>query len=248
MTLGVLYCIVLLIYLVILNFILNLFKIQSPFHWFPVVLNIVAYIAAGLFFGAGGISYKDEHFVIKKSGNPVIYTYFLNPVGKTVPEVERILQAKHKENGYRKGHIIRILIFMGIGLAIVIAGYLIKPLLLASLVTYPVAVITGLVCSLTAAEESFIDDAVGTRWRECVCPHCKAICDPYVSQTSNFKSSDVLYTYTTTETDRYTDGYNTVYVEREQEHLGVKNISSWSSTYYCVRCKKSFTKHKHHTS
>lgn len=249
---GILFLLALPVYLVILSFVLNIFSIKDSFHWLPLILNAVCFSIVGAFLGVSFDYMKERHFLIchkyKNTGWEESYHFFLDPYGKTVSEIDVALNSKYKENGYRKKHRIRIFVFWVLGLIILfIAYHFINRAFISSLVTYPIALIMALIFSSSISEETYLDN-VASHWKECVCPKCHAICNYYSAKTSDYKKSSSIYTYTTQTTDKITDGYNSVYVEREQQRLGVKNTSSWKKTYYCERCKSYFTKEESYTS
>jgi hypothetical protein len=53
--------------------------------------------------------------------------------------------------------------------------------------------------------------------------------------------------YTTTTTDKYTDGYNTLYVDRTHVGVAQNEETSWKENHYCTRCKHSFSKSNGYT-
>ena len=243
---GILFLLVLPFYSLILSFILNIFKIQANFHWLPLIINAICFSFVGAMLGVSYDYFKEHHFLIchkyKNTGWEDEYSFFLEPYGKTVSEIALALNTMYKENGYRRKHRIRIIVFWALGLVILFIAYFINPLLISSLVTYPITLLSALVFSSSISAESYLDKATFSEWREYTCPNCHAVCSRFGAKTSDRKEKSSIYTYTTKVTDKITDGYDTAYIEREQQHLGVKNTSSWKETYYCKKCKTSFSK------
>ena len=249
---GILFLLVLPIYSLVLSFILNIFKIQANFHWLPLIINAICFFAVGAFLGVSYDYFKERHFLIchkyKNTGWEEEYSFFLKPYGKTVSEINVALNTKYKENGYRKNHRIRIVVFWALGLVILLIAYFINPVLISSLVTYPVTLLSALAFSSSISAEDYLDKATFPEWKEYLCPNCGAICSRFGAQISDKKEKSSIYTYTTKVTDKITDGYNSANIEREQQRLGVKNTSSWKETYCCERCKTSFSKDNSYTS
>ncbi len=248
---GILFLLALPIYLLILSFVLKIFNIQAHFHWLPLIVNAACFSFVGAMLGCSYDYLKERHFLIcheyKNTGWEEEYSFFLDPYGKTLPEIEAALNSKYRENGYRKKHRIRVFVFLTLGLIILLIAYFIHSALISSLVTYPIAMIVAFIFSSSISAEPCLDK-VAHKWKECICPKCHAICKYFDSKTSDYKKTSSVYTYTTQVTDKLTDGYNNVYIEREEQRLGVKNTSSWKETYYCKRCKSHFTKEESYTS
>jgi hypothetical protein len=141
---------------------------------------------------------------------------------------------------------VRIAIFWAIGIVIVVIARFMNPVLNGALVTYPIVLILGLLSSLSISEEQYLDE-VASRWKECICPSCRSICSYYKGQISDQKDKSNVYSYTKNVTDKITDGVSTVYLEREQQRIGVEHVSTWKETYYCEKCKSHFSKDKRYT-
>ena len=243
---GILFLLALPIYLIILSIVLNVFNIEVYYHWLPLAVNAVFYFIVGAFLGVSFDYLKERHFLIchkyKNTGWEDEYSFFLEPSGKTVSEISVALNSKFKENGYRKKHRIRISIFWALGIIILLIAHFVNPVLISSLLTYPIALISALIFSSSISAESYLDEHYTSQWKECVCPNCHSVCSPFRSQISDKKESSSIYTYTTNVTDKITNGYDSAYIEREEQRLGVKHTSSWKETYYCERCKTRFSK------
>ncbi len=244
---GILYVLILPVYLLLLSFVMNIFNIESAYHWLPFVVNAVCFLIVGAILG-NSYDFTEHHFLIHEVINKKdYYKYFLDPVGKTEKEVTALVYAKYKENGYKKKHIIRVIIYMVIGLGIIVAACFISSKLVSSLITYPLIFISALIFTNTPAflASTYLDE-VESEWEKRLCPKCHAICRR--KEDTDFENSETLYTYTTNVTDKITDGYNTAYVERTVQRLGVKSTSSWTENYYCEKCKSHFSKKQSNTS
>ena len=248
---GILFLIALPIYLLLLSLVLNIFNIEAHFHWLPLVVNALVFSFAGAILACSFDHLKENHFLIchkyKNTGWEDEYSFFLTPYGKTVSEIQSALNDKYKENGYRKNHRIRILIFWAIGIIILVIAYFINRALISSLVTYPLTLIFAYICSSSISAENYLDEVTASKWKESICPGCNAVCNPFDAQISDKKDTTSIYTYTTTVSDKITDGYNSAYIERDEQRLGIKKTSSWKETYYCERCKKRFSKDVNYT-
>ena len=257
---GIIFCIILPVYLLLLKFVSNLFKIQGLFHWFPIVVSVLAFLFVGAMLGSS-IDYNEIRFLQKQTltGHPSIegkvqYWHFLDPIGKTKNEIKSELDKRFKEKNYQKKGLIKIAIYLTIGLIILIVGCFINNFVLNALVAYPAIIIISFTTysptadsflnKLFRSEKAYLDQII---WPDCICPKCGALCDPDVTKTSNKKSVSWDSIYTTTTTDKYTDGYNTLYVDRTHVGVAQNEETSWKENHYCTRCKHSFSKSNGYT-
>ena len=259
-SLGIVFCIAIPIYLLLIKFISNLFKIQSTFHWFPIVASVLVFLFAGAMIGSS-IDYNELHFLQQKklTGHPSIegkiqYWHFLDPITKTKNEIQDTLNKKYKENNYQKKGLTKIAIYLTIGLIILIVGCFINNFVLNALVAYPAIFITSFTIYKPSAEsylnsifpskKGYLDQII---WSDCICPKCGALCDPDATKTLDKKSVSWDSTYTTTTTDKYTDGYNTLWVDRTHTGVNQNEKTSWKENHHCTRCKHSFSKSNGYT-
>ena len=255
----VIFNILLPVFLLLLRFVCYIFKIKTTFHWFPLVVCGACFLYAS-FVMCASTDYRELHFLQKRTltGHPSIegkvqHWYFCDPIGKTQNEIQKILDKRFSENNYLKKGRIRLAIGLSIGLVIIIVACFINKLLLNALVTYPIMILFTFLYYAPSADlylntlypkASFIG---AIEWQDCICPKCGALCDPEATKKSDDKSSTWGSTYTTTVTDKYTDGWNTLYVERDELRSATNHSRSWKENHYCTKCKHSFAKSQGYT-
>ena len=253
-TMSILFNIAQPVFLFLLWIVCRLFKIEGTFHWFPLVASGVFYLIAG-FLVSHSTHYSESRFLQKKTltGHPSIEGkvqrwYFCDPIGKTKAEILQILEVRFSENNYLKKGRIRLAISVGIGLVVCVVAVFANKLCLNALMTYPLMILITLLSYGPSADDYL--DAVfpqatyisAINWPDCICPNCGALCDPSATVVSDKRHSSTLGSYTSTSTDKYTDGQTTIYVEREEVRPSVHTSSSWKENHQCLRCGKTFFK------
>ncbi len=197
----------------------------------------------------------ESRFLQKKTltGHPSIEGhvqrwYFCDPIGKTKDEILTILKKRFEENDYLKKGRIRLAIAVGVGLVVCAVSIFVSKVCLNALVTYPIVILFTLL-NYGPSADSYLDTVFpqatyisAINWPDCICPECGVLCDPRATVVADKRHSSTLGTYTSTSTDKYTDGETTIYVEREEERPSVHTSSSWTENHQCPRCGKKFFK------
>ena len=94
---------------------------------------------------------------------------------------------------------------------------------------------------------SSLFESVNPNWSDFVCPSCKklALCYDY---TKSRNVSHSLGSTTSTVTDKYTNGYDTIYVDRQETSYHINENTSTCYVYRCKCCKKTKERYTYYTT
>ena len=253
---GILFDLALPVFMLLLWIVCFIFKIESGFHWLPLVACAAFYLCAGLLV-YNATYYTESRFLQKKTltGPPSINGkvqrwYFFDVEGKTREEVHAALKSRFLECDYLKKGRIKLVIFLSIGLCIAVIGCFINRIFLCTLVTYPIMILLT-IFGYGPSVDGYLDTVYpkasylsAVNWDDCVCPNCGAFCEPNATVRTNKYSSSTMTTYTRTTTDEYVYEDGKVIVKTEEERPAEVYNSSWVENHYCTRCKHKFSEKK----
>jgi hypothetical protein len=238
LTISILLLPALMLYLVILNLISRwVVSDGAIFHWFPIALSAFAFFIAGCF--AGAQDYDSKQWM--KTNGKGEYFIFCHPLGHTEAEMDEAVAAQYKKDEYStsdKTIIVGFLVFDAIilGVSLFFSTYMLN-----AVVAFPVWIITALLISIPSGA-SFTSSYLGDDWKEYVCEDCGCINGKYDYTTSNRKESSWVESNTVDVTDKYTNGIDTIWVERTEVVHNIKHNTTFDENYVCRRCKKKTVK------
>jgi hypothetical protein len=235
-TINILLCVALAIYLLIFNFLLGKFMPQDTvIHWLPIAISAVAFYFAGYL--AGMCDFKTTHWQ-NKSMNSKRYIYICSPIGKTESEISDFISKQFKKDDFNTSDLTILVAFFVFDLIILGAfAFFASSYTFNALIAFPVWIIVALIARIPTAY-SYLYDVMGADWKKYVCPHCKAIYGKFDYKTTNHSEKEWISSHDVNVTDKYTDGINTVWVDRTETRYNINHNSSFDKIYTCPRCKK----------
>ena len=242
---NVLLIIALVIYLVAIHYLTKFcVKGEKLFHWLPITLSVVAFFFAGLF--AGSCSYKNDHWTKPFSEKYAEWIY--DPIGKTVGEVESFVKAHYKKEEFASSDLTVIIGFLVLDLVVLCMGLFASLYILNALVVFPLWIVVA-IFSREPTADSYVRDVLDDdEWRKCICDKCGAIYSKWDYKTSNHRETQSLGSRQVTVTDKYTDGIDTLYVDREETRYFVRTNTSFDKNFTCPRCKNVMVEKFNYTS
>lgn len=206
-------------------------------HWFSIALSAVAFFFAGAM--AGVQVFKNEHWMPTGKNGRSYWVY--DPIGKTEKEVDAFVDKHFKKDGFATSDltiVIAFLVFDAIPLGI---GLYLSPYVLNAVIAFPAWILAALLFRLPSGD-SYLNDVLGDDWKEYVCPHCGGICGKFRYSTTNHKESEWIGSRQVTVTDKYTNGVDTVWVDRTETQYHINHNTSFDMVYNCPRCKRNHVK------
>lgn len=133
---------------------------------------------------------------------------------------------------------------------------LIDPLCINFLVATPVILFITLIHILSGPKKTgevtndLIAHREGDDWKKHLCPKCGAILGKgHLADSSTLTGqSQSLGSRTYTVTDKYTNGYDTLYVDRTEKDYFIRTDSTYHHRYSCPRCKHTWSKDEYSSS
>ena len=237
LTMSILLCIVLPIYLLIFNFVLGKFMPDGTvIHWIPIVIHAVVFLFAGII--AGMCDYNTTHW---KTPLKHIkgYTYTCHPKGKTAAEIDEYLKKQFKKDEFNTSDLTIVVAFFVFDLLILGAfAFFVSSYTFNALIAFPAWIIMALIVRIPTAS-TYLHEVMGDDWEKYVCPHCKAIYGKFDYKTTNHSEKEWISSHNVDVTDKYTDGINTVWVDRTETRYNINHNTSFDKIYTCPRCKKT---------
>ena len=224
--LGIFLLIAIAIYCLLGSWILSWFitptDIINHVHWLPIV------ISAFVFFFAGVIALMPDN------DSPVFNNF--NPRLKTEKETAAYLAKRSKETRYTEQRIVIYTVaVIAVMLEVAIASFL-NAFCLNFLFATPALILSIFYIKNVDNTDAYICHKRGEDWRKRVCPKCGAIDSIYLSNSTECQNSKNLGSTTTTVTDTYTDGWNTISVKHDEKSYHVDHSYAYFNEHTCQRC------------
>ncbi len=215
-------------------------KLDSTLHWVPITVAAIFYFASFIV----GYSLNTDSFVFKK----------ILVVGHTRKEVCDQIGKALSATGYAYYHVRVVRLFVPIFIAEAAVATLLTPFALNFLVATPMILLISLIHHKPEGVGDVVSDlitkAAGDNWRKHLCPKCGAILGKFHIADSREMTGEQrsLGSETYTVTDKYTNGYDTLYVDRTEKEYYVHTQTSYKTQYSCPRCKHRWTKNEYSSS
>lgn len=227
-TVAIIHAIVLAIACYVMTMLSVIEKMKGTFHWVPIVLAVVAY----LFVSVGVFELDANNRLFKK-------VYVIN---HTIDDVYKKLDEILKSTGYAYYH--KIVTMIGMPVFILEAGIasIISPFALNFLVATPMILFIMFLYrkTITAKEfaESFMKNKAGDDWKQYTCSNCGAYISKYPisDSTTLVNKSESLGSSVSTVTDVYSNGWDKIYVDRQEKSYHIDTRTTYHSKYHCERC------------
>lgn len=227
-TIAIIHAIVLAIACYVMTMLSVIEKMKGTFHWVPIVLAVVAY----LFVSVGVFELDANNSLFKK----------ISVYHRTVDDVYKDLDKILKSTGYAYYH--KIVTMIGMPVLILEAGIasIISPFALNFLVATPMILFIMFLYrkTITAKEfaESFMKNKAGDDWKQYTCSNCGAYISkfPISDSTTLVNKSESLGSSVSTVTDVYSNGWDKIYVDRQEKSYHIDTRTTYHSKYHCERC------------
>lgn len=237
---SILLVVILPIYAMLFSWVLSWFMepktVMDHVHWIPLVLTGIA------FFFTGAVIYSPDN------NSPIFQNY--DPSLKTFAEVDAFLKKRLQNTNYNAQRRMIFFVSLPCYIGVLALCCLFSDYCLNFLFVSPIFLLAIFVATDDNIADSYITAKIDDQWRENVCPHCGAIYSKFRMADRTYDRSEFqnLGKTTTTVTDKYTNGVDTIYVDHDETSYFVDSHSSYTEEYICERCGQKKTKRVRHSS